>query len=138
MDRRITDKEIYPALWVALAALGLGYLLWRYPMGRPTISGCWIWRNLHVYCPGCGGTRAVEALFRGEILRSFSYHPAVPVTALAVTAYLLTQTVWRLRGRTGWTLRYSARWPWLLVGLLLANCSVRNLLWLGFGIPLSY
>lgn len=31
-----------------------------------------------LYCPGCGGTRAVIALFRGRFVRSFLFHPAVP------------------------------------------------------------
>ena len=30
-----------------------------------------------LYCPGCGGTRAVVYLFKGDILRSFRFHPFV-------------------------------------------------------------
>ena len=57
--------------------------------------------------------------------------------ALALAAaYLLTQTVWRLRGRRGWALHYRPWWPAALVGLFLVNCLARNVLWLGFGIPL--
>lgn len=28
-----------------------------------------------LYCPGCGGTRAILALARGRVLSSFYYHP---------------------------------------------------------------
>ena len=136
MNKRVTDKEIYPALWVALLAFAGGFLLWRYPLGRPNISGCWIWENFHVYCPGCGGTRALTALGRGAVFQSLYYHPAVPIVAGIAALYLTSQTVWRLRGKSGWTLRYSPRWPAMLLGLLLANCALRNLLWLGFGIPI--
>ena len=86
------------------------------------------------YCPGCGGTRAVIALAHGQMLKALYYHPAVPVLAALGGVYLVSQTVWRMRGRRGWVLRYDPRWPAALAGLFLVNCAVRNLLWLGFGI----
>ena len=132
----ITDREAYPAAWITLAALAGAFLLWRFALGEPTVSRCWVWEHWHVYCPGCGGTRALIALARGQIREALRCHlPVVAALALAA-AYLLTQTVWRLRGKRGWALHYRSSWPVLLVGLFLVNCLVRNVLWLGFGIPL--
>lgn len=132
----ITDREAYPAAWITLAALAGAFLLWRFALEEPTVSRCWIWEHWHVYCPGCGGTRALIALARGQIGEALRCHlPVVAALALAA-AYLLTQTVWRLRGKRGWALHYRPSWPALLVGLFLANCLARNVLWLGFGIPL--
>lgn len=132
----ITDREAYPAAWITLAALAGAFLLWRFALGEPTVSRCWVWEHWHVYCPGCGGTRALIALARGQIRGALRCHlPVVAALALAA-AYLLTQTVWRLRGRRGWALHYRPWWPALLVGLFLVNCLARNVLWLGFGIPL--
>ena len=104
----MTDREAYPTAWITLAVLVLLYLLWRFALGAPTVSRCWVWEHWHVYCPGCGGTRAL----------------------------MFSQTAWRLRGKRGWVLRYDRRWPMVLVGLFLANCVVRNVLWLGLGVPL--
>ena len=132
----MTDREAYPAGWITLAVLAGAFLLWRFVLGEPTVSRCWIWGHWHVYCPGCGGTRALTALARGQLGQALRYHPPVLVTLFLAAAYLLTQTVWRLRGRRGWTLHYRPWWPALLVGLFLVNCLVRNVLWLGFGIPL--
>lgn len=132
----MTDREAYPAAWAVVGALTLAYLLWRYVLGEPTVSHCWIWEHWGVYCPGCGGTRAVIALAHGQLFRSLYYHPAVPVMAVLGAVYLISQTIWRLRKRKGWVLRYDPRWPIMLVGLFLANCAVRNVLWLGFGVPL--
>lgn len=132
----MTDREAYPTAWIALGVLLAGFGIWKYVMGEPPVSGCWIWEHLHVYCPGCGGTRAVMALAHGQILRAFYYHPAVPVTTALTAVYLTSQTLWRLRGRQGWALSYDPRWPAMLVGLFLANCAVRNVLWLGLGIPI--
>ncbi len=30
-----------------------------------------------LYCPGCGGTRAIRSMLRGDLRMSFQYHPLV-------------------------------------------------------------
>ena len=132
----MTDREAYPAAWITLAALAAAFLAWRFGLGAPTVSRCWVWEHWHLYCPGCGGTRALMALAQGQLGCALWYHPPVVVTLFLAAAYLLTQTIWRLRGKQGWTLRYDSRWPVALMGLFLVNCMLRNVLWLGFGISL--
>ena len=131
---KISDKEVYPAMWVALFCAAGAYLLWRYGLGAPTISSCWIWKHLHLYCPGCGGTRALIALFHGRFLRALWYHPAFALGVVWWIVYMVSQTIWRLRGHKGWVLRYSDRWliGWVLVAGI--NCVVRNLLLVTLGI----
>ncbi|WP_455581024.1 DUF2752 domain-containing protein [Dysosmobacter sp.] len=129
----MTDREAYPAAWVVGIALAAAFLLWKYGLGAPTVSGCWIWTHWHIYCPGCGGTRSVIALAQGHFLQALYYHPAVPVIAVTGSTYFISQTIWRIRGRKGWVLHYHPRWPGMLVGLFVANCALRNLLWIGFG-----
>lgn len=46
---------------------------------------CYVKKLTGIPCPGCGGTRAVSALFSGDLVQSFCYHPAV---LLGVLAYL--------------------------------------------------
>ena len=134
--RPMTDREAYPAAWITLAVLAGAFLLWRFVLGEPTVSRCWIWEHWHVYCPGCGGTRALMALARGQLGQALRYHPPVVVTLFLAAAYLLTQTVWRLRGKGGGGLPYYRRRPGPVGALFLVNCLVRDVLWLGFGIPL--
>ena len=132
----VTDREAYPAAWITLGVLASAFLIWRFALGEPTVSRCWVWEHWRVYCPGCGGTRALIALARGRMGAALRYHPPVVITLALAGAYLLSQTVWRLRGRRGWVLHYRPWWPAAIVGLFLANCLVRNALWLGFGILL--
>lgn len=136
MKSPVTDREVYPALLITLAALGGGYLLWRYTLHRPTIASCWIYTHWHIYCPACGGTRSLIALSQGNWLRSFYYNPAVPYTILSAAPYLISQMVWRLRGKRGWVLHYSSWWFWSLLLLMAVNCAVRNILLLAFHHPM--
>ena len=130
-----TDREIYPALWITVGALLIAAALWLLA-GKPTISVCWFYSNYHVYCPGCGCTRSLIALVRGDILYALYCNPAVPYTAGLILAYLVTQTVWRLRGRRGWVLQYAGWWFPGLFMILAINCILRNVLWWCFAIPL--
>ena len=66
---------------------------------------------------------------RGSMTDREAYPTAWITLAVLVLLYLL----WRfaLGAPT-----VSRCWPMVLVGLFLANCVVRNVLWLGLGVPL--
>lgn len=130
-----TDREIYPALLITVAALLAAAMFWVLA-GKPTISICWFYSRHHIYCPGCGCTRSLIALLRGEILHALYWNPAVPYTVGLILSYLVSQTVWRLRGRQGWVLRYDGWWFPVLFLILAGNCILRNVLWWCFAIPL--
>lgn len=137
MKREIGDREFYPAVWITIIILVVAYLIWKVVLGQPTISNCWIWQNWHVYCPGCGGTRSLLALLRGDVLASVYYHPALPILLGVLGVYMLSQTIWRLRGRQGWVLRYRTWWAPCMVWILLGNCLLRNILLSAFEISIS-
>lgn len=47
---------------------------------------CAFFEKTHIYCPGCGGTRAFFALLRLDILTSLKYNPSV-IFGVAVFIY---------------------------------------------------
>lgn len=49
-----------------------------------------------LYCPGCGGTRAVRSLLRGDLRMSFQYHPLVLYAVLVLFLEMF------LRAFKGW------------------------------------
>ena len=42
---------------------------------------CRIAANLHLYCPGCGGSRALFSLLQGRIFSSMRYYAPLPLAA---------------------------------------------------------
>jgi len=136
VNKRPTDREVYPAVWIAAAILLVFYLFWRYILGAPALPACWFASRWHIYCPACGGTRALIALSRGRLISSLVYHPAVLYVFGSAALYVLSQSIWRMRGRRGWVLHYRSGWLVSVLILLLGNWLIRNILWLCFQIPI--
>ena len=98
-------------------------------------DGCAFRRVTGLYCPGCGGTRALAELSHGHLIGSFLCHPLVIYLPLALLilclATLLRQLMKKQRKRTiGQLLTVLLM---LALMLLLAHCLIENiLLFLGF------
>lgn len=102
-----------------------------------------------LYCPGCGGTRAIWALLRGDVLKSFCYHPFVlyaVMVMLVEIGYLAAgggyalwkrrwgreeegkgqeEAEWKQKVKDGFQRRY-ARWVMIAVWIVGVNWVVKN------------
>lgn len=88
---------------------------------------CGFYRSTGYYCPGCGGTRAVFALFRGEFLKSLYYHPVVPYAAVVAGYFMLTQTIERLsRGKWKVAMHFRMIYVYILLALLAIHFIWKN------------
>lgn len=91
------------------------------------LPGCLFYRKYHLYCPGCGGTRAVRCLLRGDIIRSFQYHPFVPYAAIIYGIFFGSNVLYNLSFIRK---RYMLR-PIHFIGaviIIVLQCLVKNLL----------
>ncbi len=130
------ERQLYRAGGLLLAAglVPLAFYLYRVAPNFP--YPCMFFYLSGWYCPGCGGTRALEALLRGRLWLSLWYHPAVPYGAVLFFGFMGTHTLEILRiGRVrGWKFH-----GWYLYGgiaVIVVNWMVKNSLLHFWGLPM--
>ena len=67
-------KNIYAAGWILLLVGIILLAIKRIFPADFALPPCVFHKWTGYYCPGCGGTRAVKALLRGDVIGSFFYH----------------------------------------------------------------
>ena len=96
------------------------------------LSGCLFHDWLHLYCPACGGTRALEALLKFNFLESIRYNPLVLIFFL-MFLYFYTKSWIRLkRGEERLLIIPKSFWTVCLV-LAIVFFVTRNFLLIAFG-----
>ena len=114
-------------LWLLAGLAGLAGLailhVWV-PSGDPSTAICLLRRFFHLPCPGCGMTRALAHLAKGEWSAAVRDHPLAPGLALEA---ILGWTAWGVALAAARPLRLPVR----LDALALANAAALVALWLG-------
>ena len=132
------DNFFYYAGWCCIAII-LIYLFFKFVLHIDFVRlmpVCTFYATTGFYCPGCGGTRAVLALFRGEILNSLLYHPVVPYAALVSGYFMVTQTIERLsRGKWKVAMHFRMIYVYILLVLLILQFLWKNGYLLLTGVP---
>ena len=131
------EEKVYK-IGLFLVPVGiLGFLLYdkvilHYFAGMP----CVLYYFLGIYCPGCGGTRAVKALLDGAVLQSVWYHPLVLYSVILVGGFILTHTLelFRVKGIWGW--RFHSWYLYGALAILILNFILKNILLLCFHITI--
>ena len=97
------------------------------------VGDCLVRDMTGIYCPGCGGTRAVFALLRGDLIASFLYYPTLLLTIL-LTLYWDSILVISLIKKNEKINRLAPWWIWLFIPfLILIQWAVRNILFFTSG-----
>lgn len=114
---------------------GLGYL-WLVDSVLPeNMDVCMFHSITGLYCPGCGGTRAFQALFSGHVLKAFYYHPAGMYGIFLYVIYFVSQAIARISKGKVKGISFRPVYLYIMLGLILLNFIVRNVLLYFFHIP---
>ncbi len=76
-----TEQKNFWYAGIAAAAVGVCFCAFLYfsPLSfNDVMPECWFYHSFGLYCPGCGGTRAVTSFFNGRIISSIGYNAFVP------------------------------------------------------------
>ena len=128
------EDELYVLGWIFLI-LGLigAFIFLKIVQPHLPESTCLLWKYFGIYCPGCGGTRALIHLFHGRILESVWYHPLVVYAFGLYVAFMFTHTLRKLHIiKKGMKFREGYLYGALVV--LAVNFILKKVLKFGFGI----
>lgn len=137
-NKKTTLEEQLYKLGLVFLAVGCLLLFVYFKIIHPKGASfyCITWSVLGIYCPGCGGTRAVEALLQGHFLQSLWYHPLVLYSVVLFGGFMLTQTLERLHFSRIKGLKFHNWYLFGALGLVIVNWVIKNILLLGFDISL--
>lgn len=141
MERKINYSILLKDFILVNIATGISFvimiavmLLQEYSV-LPSIP-CGMKLVLHMYCPGCGGTRAVLSLLHGHFFQSLYYNPAVILGGILMLAYEIG-VIATLVKRNGKRYYYpKAGLAYGYIAVVLAFAAVRDWLLVGCGIDM--
>ncbi len=125
------ETALFYTGWAIVFLAGMLYLMYRLlPLPYDKLATpCILYSVTGLYCPGCGGTRAIFALLHGQILTSFICHPLVPYTAFVGGWFLISQSIERIsRRRIQIGMKFRDAYIWAALGIVIVNFIVRNFL----------
>ena len=133
-------NPIWKRRWFWIGHVGVLLCVLLFPLYRyltdllpPLLTGCIVHNRLFLYCPVCGGTRAVEALLRLDLLGAFRLNAFVTVCILAVL--VIDALAWiRFFQKRSPYFRINP-WFWVIMAVSLVGYTVlRNLFMVVWGI----
>lgn len=89
---------------------------------------------LHIYCPGCGGTRALRLLLEFSFLKSFMYNPIVLYIFILFIYYYVGTTIYIISKGNYKIFTFSTSMIYTAIIILLLNFILRNILAIFFNI----
>ena len=89
------------------------------------VPPCMSWAVMRIYCPGCGGTRAVRYLFSGNLIESLRCHPA-PFLGAVIFLLWWTELILKKFGKEKKIIPRSGWFWYSVLGMFLVWCVIRN------------
>lgn len=91
---------------------------------------CVFHRLSGLYCPGCGGTRAVKALLDGQFIACFLYHPFVLYCAVLYLAFMASHTLEMIPAKKPIIrgLKFKITYVYVGIIVILLQWMIKNLL----------
>lgn len=130
-NNQFIKNERKAFIWVNVGCILLliGLMVWKYcPAVQAFSTPCVFHEILHLYCPGCGGTRAVYALLHFHFLESVGNHPIVLFVAIIFAEYYVGAIITLIRNN-GKRYYYLRTWfCYVALGIVVVNAILRNVL----------
>jgi hypothetical protein len=91
---------------------------------------------LHLYCPGCGGTRALLALLNFNLLESFILYPPLLVLTVLILEIDFRLLLCAIKNTPKYFEKYKYSRFYILAAVIILNFVFKNALLIFFNIDL--
>lgn len=125
------EHALFQIGWSIVGILFVLYLIYKtFSISiLPNATPCVAHTLLGIYCPGCGGTRAIAFMLKGQFWDSFVCHPLVLYTAVICGWFLISQTIERIsKHKIKIALHYRDIYLWIALAIVTINFIVKNAL----------
>lgn len=95
---------------------------------------CILNSKFHLYCPGCGGTRALNSLLKLSLLDSFFCHPIILYSVSIFVYYYLKAFIFLLIKKRYPKFYFNYLFLYIGLSIILINFLLRNILAIYFNI----
>lgn len=106
----------------------LAFVLVSYIISKHNLMQCRFLSTFHLYCPGCGGTRAVYALLRLDIIASIIYNPMVLLGGLVYIYYNVRAIIAIKNNNEEYFIKQKYMLLPILAVILIVYSIIRNIL----------
>lgn len=135
-----TDTVLYTIICISIIPATLLFFLYLWAVDNAIIpqqySQCFAKQVFHLYCPGCGGTRAIRSLLHGELWTAICYHFPAVISVFLFVSYFITQTLQRLSKGKIKGMSFKGWYLYGILALIVINCIIRNILLVAYGIQI--
>ena len=128
------EKNLYLLGWILLGIFLSYLLIAKFSHFRTFFHLPCLFRTLTgYYCPGCGGTRAVQALVHVELLRSLRCHPAVLPGVVMSIVFWIGMTCEKIVRPNIKRFKLRRIYFYVVLGIVMIQWIVKNVLLYALG-----
>jgi len=127
----------YGIICVPLAAVGYFLFYWFVQVfNLQFLEECQMLRVFGIYCPGCGGTRAIRYLMRGEIIKSIYYHPVVIYGVVMYLSFMFSRMAEYISKGKIKGMKWRNIYIYIALFIIVINFIVKNIALLKYNVIL--
>jgi hypothetical protein len=123
---RIRKRSLYLFLIINISVITVS-LIYNFLFEKNIVGSCSFHDLLGFYCPGCGGSRSLNALLSFNFIKSFVFYPAIQITSLIILYVDVLLFMSFIKNRNFLTL--IRKWMFISVcAVIILNFIIRNIL----------
>lgn len=127
---------LLPNLLLLVISLVYGHVTEEAMAAGEEAVSCVFKHNMHLYCPGCGGSRSLVYLLNLDLINSFVFYPALPVSLLFIIDIDLRALISFLKNDPRPLNSFNTKSLIIIPVVIILTFIVRNVALVAFGIDL--